>query len=371
MMHQKERTCRSLVWEINKEKIGMMYVRSQTTRNEDLRTLDEDEIEALIRRGRLSQFVGEKKQAEPHDNAPDKHPRATKDINVISGGASLARDSNKARKEYARRTPSGLETLSIGPGYWTPKSPKLGYSAITFNEEEEKGVVHPHDDPFIIQAEITNYCVKWVFIDTGSSVNIIFTSAFEQMEISLEEHKPVVTPLLGFTRDNINSIGSITLPLSASLMLSPSLHRQPHALDEIRTKTGVGYVKGDQQKARECYIKASKQRMKEKMEMYVVERDGIDREVELNPREGTNKQQAIPGEDLEEVQIDGNHPDRIVKIGAQLPPQIRDDLTNFLLENAKVFAWSYEDMPGIDPKIISHCLSIDPVFKPIRQKCRA
>ncbi|ONI21605.1 hypothetical protein PRUPE_2G075200 [Prunus persica] len=163
----------------------------------------QDEIEALIRRGRLSQFVGEKKQAEPHDNAPYKHPRATKDINVISGGATLAGDSNKARKEYARRTLGGLEALSIGPGYWTPKSPKLGYSAITFNEEEEKCLVYPHDDPFIIQAEIANYCVKWVFIDTCSS-----------MEISLEELKPVVTPLLGFTRDNINSIGSVTLPLS-------------------------------------------------------------------------------------------------------------------------------------------------------------
>lgn len=154
-------------------------------------------------------------------------------------------------------------------------------------------------------------------------------------------------------------------------MLSPSLHRQPYALNEIPTKAGVGYVKGDQQKARECYIVASKQRRKEKMKMYAVERDGIDREVELDPREGTNKQQAMLGGDLEEVQIDDNHPDRIVKIGAQLPPQIRDDLTNFLLENAQVFAWSYEDMLGIDPEIISHHLSINPVFKPIRQKCRA
>ncbi|CAL9011883.1 unnamed protein product, partial [Prunus brigantina] len=97
----------------------------------------------------------------------------------------------------------------------------------------------------------------------------------------------------------------------------------------------------------------------------------IDREVELDPREGTNKQQAMPGGDLEKVQIDDNHLDRIIKIGAQLPPQIRDDLTNFLCENAQVFAWSYEDIPGIDLEIISHRLSIDPAFKPICQKCRA
>ncbi|XP_016650497.1 PREDICTED: uncharacterized protein LOC107881371 [Prunus mume] len=192
---------------------------SEAYHRENGHTIDQcyelqDEIEALIRRGRLSRFVGEKKQAEQHENTPNKQPHATKDINVISGGTTLARDSNKARKEYAQRTPGGLEALSVGPGYQTPKSPKLGYSAITFNKEEEKGVVHPHDDPFIIQAEITNYCVKRVFIDTGSLVNIIFTSAFEHIEISREDLKPVVTPLLGFTEDSINSIGSVTLPLS-------------------------------------------------------------------------------------------------------------------------------------------------------------
>lgn len=129
-----------------------------------------------------------------------------KDINVILGGATLARESNKAQKEYARRTQVGLEALLIGPGYRTPKSPKLGYSAITLNKEEERGVVHPHDDLFIIQVEITNCCVKRVFIDTGSSINIIFTLAFEQMEISREELKPVVTSLLGFTRITSTSL---------------------------------------------------------------------------------------------------------------------------------------------------------------------
>ncbi|CAL8174753.1 unnamed protein product [Prunus armeniaca] len=182
----------------------------------------QDEIEALIRRGRLSRFVGEKKQPEQHDNTPNKQPHATKDFNVISGGTTIAKDSNKARKEYARRTQGGLEALSVGTGYRTSKSPKLGYSAITFNEEEERGVVHPHDDPFIIQAEIANCCVKRVFIDTGSSVNIIFTSAFEHMEISREKLKPVVTPLLGFTEDSINSIGSVGRPYALFEPLLPA-----------------------------------------------------------------------------------------------------------------------------------------------------
>ncbi|CAL9011881.1 unnamed protein product [Prunus brigantina] len=42
------------------------------------------------------------------------------------------------------------------------------------------------------------------------------------------------------------------------------------------TKAGVGYVKGDQQKARECYAMASKQRRKEKMEIIPIMKKLLD-----------------------------------------------------------------------------------------------
>ena len=35
-----------------------------------------------------------------------------------------------------------------------------------------------------------------------------------------------------------------------------------------------------------------------------------------------------------------------------------------------VFAWSYEDMPGLDPSIVQHRLSILPRARPIKQKLR-
>ncbi|KAL5562596.1 hypothetical protein UlMin_032343 [Ulmus minor] len=41
-----------------------------------------------------------------------------------------------------------------------------------------------------------------------------------------------------------------------------------------------------------------------------------------------------------------------------------------ILEHRDVFAWSHEDMPGIDPNVIVHRLNIDPNFKPIKQKRR-
>ena len=36
-----------------------------------------------------------------------------------------------------------------------------------------------------------------------------------------------------------------------------------------------------------------------------------------------------------------------------------------------MFAWSYKDMPGIDPEVIVHQLNVDPSHKPVRQKKRS
>ncbi|KAL5571889.1 hypothetical protein UlMin_021486 [Ulmus minor] len=41
-----------------------------------------------------------------------------------------------------------------------------------------------------------------------------------------------------------------------------------------------------------------------------------------------------------------------------------------ILEHRDVFAWSHEDMLGIDPSVIVHRLNIDPNFKPVKQKRR-
>jgi hypothetical protein len=43
---------------------------------------------------------------------------------------------------------------------------------------------------------------------------------------------------------------------------------------------------------------------------------------------------------------------------------------NFLHGNIEVFAWSNEDMPGINPEEIVHVLNVDPDVKPVKQKRR-
>ena len=66
--------------------------------------------------------------------------------------------------------------------------------------------------------------------------------------------------------------------------------------------------------------------------------------------------------------MDDSEPTRVVKIGTNLQETIKASLTNLLREYKDVFAWSHNDMPGIDTKIISHYLAINPEFRSVVQK---
>ena len=48
----------------------------------------------------------------------------------------------------------------------------------------------------------------------------------------------------------------------------------------------------------------------------------------------------------------------------------RKDLIQFLRKSIDVFAWSHDDMPGIDLSVITHRLNVYSFFKPARQKKR-
>ena len=54
---------------------------------------------------------------------------------------------------------------------------------------------------------------------------------------------------------------------------------------------------------------------------------------------------------LETINLGNNENPHLIKIGSTLNERERKDLQELLTEFQEVFAWSYEDMPGIDPEI--------------------
>ena len=50
--------------------------------------------------------------------------------------------------------------------------------AITFKDKDVERVHHPHDDAIVITLLIVDYTTRRVLVDNGSSVDILYYSAF-------------------------------------------------------------------------------------------------------------------------------------------------------------------------------------------------
>ena len=61
---------------------------------------------------------------------------------------------------------------------------------------------------------------------------------------------------------------------------------------------------------------------------------------------------------------------KMIQVGNTLTLSKKDALVALLIEFKEVFAWSYEDMLGIDTDIVQHCTPIDPTIKLVKQKLR-
>ena len=75
-----------------------------------------------------------------------------------------------------------------------------------------------------------------------------------------------------------------------------------------------------------------------------------------------------PMEEVENIELVEGDPSKTTKIGKELQQSLKDELVKFLKKNQDVFAWSHEDMPGINDQVIEHSLNVDPTKKPIQQK---
>ena len=73
-----------------------------------------------------------------------------------------------------------------------------------------------------------------------------------------------------------------------------------------------------------------------------------------------------PTEELEVIVLDDEKPHKTTSIGTKIDGRLRKSMIKFLKDNLDVFAWMYDDMPGIDPTAICHKLNVNPSIRPIK-----
>ena len=86
---------------------------------------------------------------------------------------------------------------------------------VTFSEDDARGIHQPHDDALVITMTIAGFITKRVLIDNGSSADIIYLPAYQQMKIDKEQLRPINIPLIGFIGDKVNPLGVVSLVIEA------------------------------------------------------------------------------------------------------------------------------------------------------------
>ena len=214
-------------------------------------------------------------------------------------------------------------------------------------------------------------------MDNGSSADILYYPAFQHMRIGRDQLRPVNSPFVGFGGMKVQPVGTISLPVVVgiypqqitrnvnflvvdcsssynAIIGRPTLNSWKavtstyHLSVKFPTEHGVGQVQRDQLAARECYL--AMMAMDEQVQTMNIEEKRI---------------VAEPTEVLENIPLDESDLEKYTRVEADLEENGKKDLVQFLKENVDVFAWSHEDMPGIDPGVITHRLNVSPSFKPI------
>ena len=170
----------------------------------------EQQIEALIKQGKLQRFVRKERTDQPpqeqnprRDNERPRPPIG--DIRMIVGGTSITGSSKKAQKTYLRMVQNVQLTGSVLK-IAQRESPVIGFS-----EEDARRLYHPHDDALVVSIRIEDYNMHRVLVDNGSSADILYYPAFQQMEIGRERLMPTNAPLIGFGGTRVLPLGAITL----------------------------------------------------------------------------------------------------------------------------------------------------------------
>ena len=127
---------------------------------------------------------------------------------MIVGGTTTTSSPRKAQKTYLRMVQNVQLTGVV------PKMPRVNNPIIGFLEEDAQCLHHSHDNALVVSIRVGDYKTDWVLVDNGSSVDILYYPAFQQMWIDREHLVLTNTPLVGFGGTKVYPLGAITLPVT-------------------------------------------------------------------------------------------------------------------------------------------------------------
>uniref|UniRef100_A0A2N9HTB0 Uncharacterized protein n=1 Tax=Fagus sylvatica TaxID=28930 RepID=A0A2N9HTB0_FAGSY len=270
---------------------------------------------------------------DPPETMSELMYEATKHMNAEDALEAMEDPPPKRRKEAEDRKPEPAKQkvpkFTETPERKRTTAPPVKFSSFTpLNTPIDKLLLQIQDDPSL---RWPGFTTRRVMVDNGSSADILYLPAYQQMRLDKDKLRPMDAPLVGFTGDKVCPVGIVTLPITVGT--HPKTRRS-----------------NSSQRVLPCLPRTRGQNQTMSIE--------------------EQKILVKPSGELDNIELEDGRPERTTKIGAHLPPEMKESLVQFLKDNKDVFAWSHEDMPGINPSIISHKLNVDPSLRPVKQKRR-
>ncbi|XP_073137825.1 uncharacterized protein [Henckelia pumila] len=283
-------------------------------------------------------------------------------INMISEGSTDG-DSNRARKAWSQMESLGVEEgrQDAGP-------------IITFGPQDLEGVNLPHNDALLIQAQIVNYDVRRVFVDSGSSgyeLSPVKTALYDFAGHTVQPQGEMLLPITLVSGDEKRTVMTrftlVEAPSSYNVILGRPIMNSFKAVasayhQKIKFPVGdkVGEVRGDQPSSRKCYAETVK------IDYKRARHNG--KEEALGGREVCSVEESKS--EYEEVEIELGQTGKSVKIARDLDAWLIEALRGCLIQNKDVFAWAQDDLVGVSSQVAEHKLNISPGSRPVLQKKR-
>src|ERR1043165_8145895 len=278
-------------------------------------------------------------------------------------------------------------------------------TSITFSRDDHPPTVpRPGHAPLVLDAQIGGYDMDRIFMDGGSSRNIIFVSTLHKMRVPRSVWKKSRTVLNGVVPgETSTSLGSIELEVVFSIRRNFAKHvldfevldwpSEYHAILgrpafaqfmavphyaylklKMPGSAGVLTINGSFIKSDQCdrdfhKISDTLGADQELREIAMV----VDKKIfPLASRSESKEYGPIFSVDSDTVthQVHPTDQDKTVRVYAHLPEEQAAALVALLRDDWKIFAWCPADMPGIPREFAEHALRIKPNTKPVKQALR-
>ncbi|GJT89818.1 reverse transcriptase domain-containing protein [Tanacetum coccineum] len=306
------------------------------------------QIEELVRAGKLSHLIKEIKQG---------------------------RDQPKVGKKEVPAKDKSMAIYMIQPWH------RMTRQKVTQSFERVSKITFPSlttssgtEGPLVIEAEIGGHTIHRMYVDGGSSTEVLYEHCFNRLRPEIKNQMvPATTSLTGFSGETIWPLGQLRLLVtigdadhSTKAWMNFMIVRSLSPYNGIIGRPGIREIQAVPSTAHGM--------LKFPVDGGIV----TIRSTILIPAECATvitSSKEIPKEaevrhENFKVALHPNFPDQEVSIGGTLSAKGRTEVCSLLRKNLDIFAWKPSDMTRVPRSIAEHRLNIREGYSPVRQKKR-